>query len=230
VVQSKLALVGSLLGFVATAVMAAFLVNNVQNDADPDRWRLMLIAVVAAPFAVALAAAFTVRTTSRSSMLLGATVASLAFCVLLFTLGPLLLPATLTLIAATTNAYITSRAGPITTAFHLVAGIIGSALFIGSFFTLFSTQDERCWETIRYPDGRTETRRIGPPADGRLGVSGAIQPSQSGTVGSGCTSDFVTWPEAALSLAIVLVGIIVVTTADRLPPGSRSRIATSSLR
>ena len=209
-VKSRLALVGGLLGLVATVGIAVVLAINTSREPIMDRWRLVMPVTLAAPYVVALGSAFVARASVRAMALLAASLSSFVFMALLFTLGPTLLPATIVLVIAAFRALRDARLSLIAGAARSIAAIAGAVLFVGAFFALISSHDESCWETIRYPDGREEHR----PADRFQGGSiGPFPPpgqtgADTGTpVGGGCASDVVTVREAVLSLGLTLGGI-----------------------
>ncbi len=91
-----------------------------------------------------------------------------------------------------------------------VAAVGSSTLLPYGFFRLFSGPPEQhCWETVRYADGRVETReRVDTvPGEGGMGMSfGAQAPGVTSQQGH-CVSDVATLAEAAQGVGFWAIGM-----------------------
>lgn len=203
-IRSKVALTGGLLGLAQAVGLAVLLMVN--RDPGTERWDLIKAVFLAVPYGVALASAFLERAAVRGVGLLVAGVSSLAFTALfLMSFGMALLPVTILLFIAAARAFAGVRLSPMAITAGAATSIIGAALLVSTFFSLHTSQDERCWEWIRYPDGREDTQRTERFSVGTVGPIGepVETPRGSGTrVAGGCVSDIVTGREAAQGLLI----------------------------
>jgi hypothetical protein len=202
-VKSKLALAGAFLGL-ALVVSVGLGLLLYEPKPGEGRWETAMVAIFLAPYAVALAAAFVESDVVRGGFLLAAGLASLTWTLLLLTLGLAVLPATLLLLIAAGRTL--AKAGlPRGTALALAAaGLGGAVLLAAAFFALYTQRDDRSWETLRFPDGRVETRLTG------AGVGGSADASRGvGTlIAGGGISDVVTAREAAQGLAFTAGGLL----------------------
>ena len=209
-VESKLGLAGALLGL-ALVVGVGIELLLYEHEPGEGRWELAMVAIFLAPYTVALIATFVESNAVRGGFLLAAGLASLAWTLLLFTLGLAVLPATLLLLIAAFRTL--AKAGqPFGTTLALAAAGLGSAtLLAAAFFALYTQEDDRCWETIRFPDGSEQTRSTDRFGGGVVGPFGAPVETSRGTgtpVAGGCTSDVVTAREAAQGLAFTIGGLL----------------------
>lgn len=135
--------------------------------------------------------------------LLPAGLVSIPMCLMSFSfiLFPLLVPATLYLVAYG-DAQVTYKARG---SAPLVA-VLTVALLFAAFFSLFLHEDPYCYETVQRKDGSTIEREIDSSA-GHSGTSFGYESVEHGgrrqVVGSGCSNDSVTGAEAATSLGLV---------------------------
>ncbi len=173
---------------------------------------VVLFLLLSTPAAIAFAA-LRAGGLPRGPLLLGAVVSSLLSLGISFAgLGIIfLVPAVLFGIGAFHCFRVSGWKRGIVTVFAL--GALGaSALFAHSFVLLFSGPGEaRCWETIRYEDGRVESRTYEVPSGNTMSGGSSNRPgviSESG----GCTSDIITAAEAVKSLTAWGFGAMLIAT------------------
>lgn len=224
-VMSRLALAGGLLGLAGVVGLAVLLAVN--REPGEGSWGFVAVAIFAAPYGVAIVGAFVERAAARATLLLASAVTSFLFMVFLFALGPAFLPATVLLFIGAVRA-LTQAGWTVAGGFaRAMAALAGAALLVSALFALYTDDNERCWETVRYPDGSEESRsteRFGGGVVGPLGVPVETSRGTGTAVSGGCTSDVVTAREAAQGLILMSAGVIfllaMVTLGWRSPSSS----------
>lgn len=216
-VMSWLGLAGGLLGLAGVAGLAV--VMAVSREPGEGSWGFAALAIFAGPFGVAAAGAFARRAAARAALLFASTVTLLFFMVLLFTFGAIFLPATVLLLIGGVRAL--AEAGWVIPGgfARSAAALAGAALLVSAVFALYTNENERCWETIRYPDGSEQTRSTQRFGGGVVGPLGAPVETPRGTgtaVSGGCTSDVVTAREAAQGLALASAGVVILLAMGTL--------------
>jgi len=196
-VKSKLGLAGAFLGL-ALAVSVGLGLILYEPKPGEGRWELAMVGIFLAPYGVALAAAFVESEALRGGFLLASGLASLAWTLLLMTLGLAVLPATLLLLIAAGRTLARARLPWGTVLALAAAGLASGVLLAAAFFALYTQSDGRSWETVRLPDGSVETRQTAadPSPDAGIPIAG------------GGISDVVTGREAAQGLAFTAGGLL----------------------
>jgi hypothetical protein len=228
-VMSRPALAGGLLGLAGVVGLAVLLAVN--REPGEGSWGFVAVAIFAAPYGVAIVGAFAERAAARATLLLAAAITSLFLTAFLFALGAAFLPATVLLFIGAVRA-MTQAGWTVAGGFaRAMAALAGAALPVVALFALYTNDNERCWETVRYPDGSEETRsteRFGGGVVGPLGVPVETSRGTGTAVSGGCTSDVVTAREGARGLILTSAGVIFLlsmATLGRRSPSSSGAVA-----
>ena len=209
----------ALMGLVPAVVLGLLRAVNMDGPISKDTvpGDIVFTIVYASPYLVALYASRLSQAAPQASLLLTATLLSLAasFSALSgVTLA--LLPATVLLGLATVRAFRASEKRWAWKSAVALGAIIGAALIGGSFFTLFLRDDARCWEFTEYNDGRATWRSVPVPATGPSGpISLLAAPEDAISQEAFCLSDVITPSEALGGLGGLAVGLFAVAVLSR---------------
>jgi hypothetical protein len=216
----RAAIIAGLLGLVPAVVLGGLRFINQEPPEIKEQvlGNLVFALALACPYLLVLAVARTRDPAARGSLLLALGILSLAASFVgLSGVTLVLLPATIAIFAAAGRSLWAAGSQVYRVPLFLVPGLLGAAAVGFSFYALFLMQgdDPRCW-VLKEVEGREEWQSLPVPPRSESGGMrmGPFGPEVRRSI---CVGTIITSQEAALGLAGIGAGFLVILAVSRLP-------------